>query len=108
MDELKGLYPLPRYLDPKLISRFSRSIPQVESAAAEFRPFVPGESRKSFDNALKKYCAHCKRISLADCIASNLSPGKEKPKDVEAKGLFRQNVNELMSFTKGAKETQPI
>lgn len=100
LDELKGLYPIPRDLNPELLGKFRGSIPQIESAAAKFMPFLPVESRDSFDNALKKYYAHCKRITLADWIASNLSPGKGKPQVVEAKGVFRQNVNELMSFTK--------
>ena len=108
LDELKGLYPIPQYVDPELFNKFRGSIPQVESTAAEFRSFVPSESRKSFDSALKKYCAHCKRITLTDCIASNLSPGKGKPEDVEAKEVFRQNVNELLSFTEGIKGTRPL
>jgi hypothetical protein len=103
LGELEGLYPVHQYWAPELLGKFRGVIPQIESAAAEFRPFVTVESRKSFDNALKKYCTHCKGITLADCIASNLSPGKGKPEEVEAKEAFRENVIELMSFTKASR-----
>lgn len=100
LEELKGLYPIRQLLDPKILGKFRSSIPQIEAAAAKLRPFIPSESRKSFDDTLKKYCVHCKKITLADCIATNLSPGKGKTEALEAKEIFRQNVNELLSFSK--------
>jgi len=48
--ELKGLYPIPRYVDEVLFEKFRTSIPKLQSAALEFRPFVHPEKRDSFDN----------------------------------------------------------
>ena len=100
LDELKGLYPIPQYLKPEDIDKFRATVPRVEAAAAEFRPFVEPERRDSFDNALKKYGGHCKRITWTDCIATNILPGKKKADNIEPKEIFRQNVNALLSFTK--------
>ena len=100
LGELKGLYPIPQYLNTEDIDKFRATIPKVEAAAAEFRQFVAPKKRDSFDSSLNKCCGHCKRITWTDCIATNILPGKKKADEIEPKEIFRQNVNALLSFTK--------
>ncbi len=101
--ELEGLYPIPRYLEPDETNRFRESIPKIESAAAEFRHFVPSDSKSSFDTALKNYCEHCNKITWGSCVTFGIIPGERKPEDIGPKEIFRQNVNALLSFTKRQK-----
>ena len=96
--ELKGLYPIPRHLDKEVSDKFRRSIPDIESAAAEFRQFIPSGRRSSFDTALKKYSEHCSVITWEECVTFNIVP--RKPDEIGPKEVFRQNVNALLSFAK--------
>ncbi|HDH13347.1 MAG TPA: hypothetical protein ENG83_14315 [Nitrospirae bacterium] len=98
--ELEGLYPVPRYLKDDVFKRFRESIPGIESAAAEFRHFVPSCSKNSFDTALKNYCEHCNKITWESCVTFNILPGEGKPEDIGPKEIFRQNVNALLFFAK--------
>ncbi len=100
--ELKGLYPIPRYLEKDVCDKFKGSIPAIESAAAEFRKVVSSSNKGSFDNALKNYCEHCNKITWESCVTYNLSVELKKPENEGPKEIFRQNVNALLSF---AKET---
>lgn len=100
--ELKGVYPIPRYIDKDLCSRFSRSIPKIESAAAYYREFIPSDSKKAFDAALKNYSRHCSCISWESCVTYNASRDKDNPEETGPKEIFRQNVNALLSFTKNS------
>jgi len=98
--ELKGVYPIPRYIDKDVFSTFSQSIPKIESAADEYRHFMPAESKKAFDMALHEYREHCSRISWESCVSYNTSRDKSNPEEIGPKEIFRQNVNALLSFTK--------
>ncbi|KPK00098.1 MAG: hypothetical protein AMK71_08730 [Nitrospira bacterium SG8_35_4] len=98
--ELEGLYPLPRSWSHDAYNKFRETIPGVESAAAEFRNFVPAEKRGSFDEALKNYCEHCSEITWQSCATFGVIPEMSKPVDVGPKEIFRQNVNALLSFAK--------
>jgi len=98
--ELKGLYPIPRNIDPKTCERFAESIPAIKAAASEFRDFVPSKSRDSFDAALTAHCLHCKKINWSSCVAYKIKPGERKPEDEGPKERFRQNVVALLSFAK--------
>jgi hypothetical protein len=100
LSELKGLYPVPRHLDKDVFDRFKTSIPAIQAAAAEFRKYVPGSSKKSFDAALDNYYRHCHEIRWEDCVAFKILPGERKPEDEGPREIFRQNVNALLSFTK--------
>lgn len=100
LSELKGLYPVPRYIDKDAFQRFTSSIPVVQAAAAPFRKHVPRSSRKSFDTALDEYCKICRDISWEDCVAFKILPGERKPQDEGPREIFRQKVNALLSFTK--------
>ncbi len=100
LKELKGVYPIPRYLDKDVCDKFKVSIPAVESAATEFRRFVASSKKGLFDNALKTYCDHCKKITWESCVTYNLSVELKKPEDEGPKEIFRQNVNALLSFAK--------
>ena len=98
--ELEGLYPITKHLQSDKFDRFRKSIPAIESAAAEFRHFIPQGSRKSFDTALKKHCEYCREITWSDCASFGIVPGERKPDDIGPKEIFRQNVNALLSFAK--------
>ena len=100
LSALKGLYPVPRHLDKDVFDRFNSSIPSIQAAAADFRKYVPGSSKKSFDAALDKYCGHCRNISWEECVSFKILPGERKPEDEGPREIFRQNVNALLSFTK--------
>lgn len=98
--ELEGLYPVPRSWSDDEYQKFRETIPGIESAAAEFRDFVPSEERDSFDTALKNYCEHCSEITWQSCAMFGVIPGKGNPAAVGPKEIFRQNVNVLLSFAK--------
>ncbi len=100
LNELKGVYPIPRYLDKDVCDKFKASIPAVESAAAEFRKFMASSQAGLFDDALKTYCDHCNKITWESCVTYNLSVELKKPEDEGPKEIFRQNVNALLSFVK--------
>jgi hypothetical protein len=100
LSELKGLYPIPRFLEPAEIDRIQASLPVIKSAAAEFRPFLNTRSRGPFDSALKNYSKLCNTITWGDCVTFRILPATKKPDDIGPKEVFRQNVNALLSFTK--------
>ncbi len=100
MDELKGLYPIPRQIDPKTCERFSESIPGINDAADEFRHFVPSANRDEFDAALLAHSLHCTKINWTSCVTFKIKPGERKPEDEGPKEIFRQNVIALLSFAK--------
>jgi hypothetical protein len=100
LDELEGLYPIPQSLKQDVFNKFRESIPGIESAAAEFRNFVPSRNKNSFDGALKNYINHCNKITWEDCVTFKILPGRRKPDDIGPKEIFRQNVNAILSFAK--------
>lgn len=100
--ELKGLYPITRYWEKEVFERCKGSIAKIESAAAEFRRFVPGSSKKSFDTALKNYCEHCRAMTWTSYATFNILPGEIKAGEEGPKEIFRQNVSALLSFAKKA------
>ncbi len=97
---LEGLYPITTYWKSDVFDRFRESIPKIEAAAAEFRHFIPFNSRNSFDTALKNYREHCKKITWESCATFNISPAKKFTEEAGPKEIFRQNVNALLSFAK--------
>ncbi|NOZ69247.1 MAG: hypothetical protein GXP46_08410, partial [Deferribacteres bacterium] len=38
---VEGLYPVTKYWRREVFDRFRDTVPEIESAAAEFRPFIP-------------------------------------------------------------------
>ncbi len=100
LDELKGLYPIPRFLEAEEIDKFSDSIPGIESASSEFSHYLPSESKDALDAALKKYCEHTNTITWSACVMFKVLPGRSKPEDEGPKEIFRQNVVALLSFAK--------
>ncbi len=100
LSELKGLYPVPRYIDKDEFDRFRASIPIIKEAAEKYRKFIPGSGKKSFDSALDEYFKHCRETTWEDCVAFKIIPGERKPEDEGPKEIFRQRVNALLSFTK--------
>jgi hypothetical protein len=101
--ELVGLYPVPRALSSGAYEKFRETIPGIQSAAAEFRSFVPHEKRGSFDSALKNYCEHCSEITWQSCATFGVISERSRPEDIGPKEIFRQNINALLSFAKERK-----
>ncbi|GEM_PF-5338967 len=97
---VEGLYPVTKYWRREVFDRFRDTVPEIESAAAEFRPFIPSGLRASFDAALKNYCEHCHKITWESCATFNIYPEKKFTEERGPKEIFRQNVNALLSFAK--------
>jgi hypothetical protein len=91
---LSGLYPLPTNWSDD-INRFLRGVfPTLQSAVAEFRPFVPFWRRRAFDRAWFKYrCGTGRQIDLQNYL--HYMAFESNP---NAKKLFRRNVAALLSF----------
>jgi hypothetical protein len=94
LSALSGLYPLPTNW-PDDIDHFLRGVfPTLQSALAEFRPFVPFWRRWAFDRAWFKYrCGTGRPIDLQNYfhyMAFGSNPN--------AKENFRRNVAALLSF----------
>lgn len=94
--ELKGLYPGTQYWDMQTFPRFSQSIIEIESAAAEFRFFVT--RKHAFDAAVNEYCDHCKKTSWNDCAAWNWFPTMRKEGEISPREKFDHLVKNLLSF----------
>lgn len=94
--ELKGLYPVTQYWDMQTFPRFSRSITEIESAAAEFRFSV--SRKRTFDAAVKEYCEYCKQISWEQCAAWSMYPSMRKEDEISPREKFDHLVKALLSF----------
>lgn len=97
---VEGLYPVTKYWRREVFDRFRETVPEIESAAAEFRHFIPLKSRASFDTALKNYREHCNNITWESCAGFNICPEKKFTEEIGPKEIFRQNVNALLDFAK--------
>jgi hypothetical protein len=95
--ELKGLYPVTQYWDIQTFPRFSKSITEIESAAAEFRFSVT--RKRAFDTAVQEYCNHCKKTSWDECAAWTMYPAMRKEGEMSPRDKFDHCVKSLLSFT---------
>jgi len=93
---LHGLYPLPVNW-PLDIEHALRSVfPAIQTAIAEFRPYVPWWQRRAFDRAWFRYrCGTGRDIDLQ--IYIHYTAFRDNP---DAKGQFRCNVAALVAFAK--------
>ena len=94
--ELKGLYPVTQYWDTQTFPRFSQSITEIESAAAEFRFYVTRKS--ALDAAVKEYSNHCKKTSWNECAAWDMYPTMRKEGEISPREKFDHLVKDLLSF----------
>lgn len=94
--ELKGLYPVTQYWDMPTFQRFSNSIIEIESAAAEFRFSVT--SKRAFDAAVKEYCEYCKQVSWDQCAGWAMYPTMRKEGEISPRDKFDHLVKTLLSF----------
>lgn len=97
LTELKGIYPVTQHLDAVTFQRFSKSIIEIESAAAEFRFYIVRKG--TFDTAIKEYCDYCKQITKGDYTNSIFWPGTIKD-GISPQVRFEHIVNNLLSFAK--------
>ena len=97
--ELEGLYPVTHYWDQGAFPRFYASIPKIESAATEFKPYV--FRKEAFDTVVKEYCEYGKNITWNEVSAyamykdSMYKPGEKGPRE-----KFKNIVESLLSFAK--------
>jgi hypothetical protein len=91
-----GLYPLPVNW-PLDIEYALRSVfPAIQTAIAEFRPYVPWWQRRAFDRAWFRYrCGTGREIDLQ--IYLHYTAFRD---NTDAKGRFRRNVAALLAFAK--------
>ncbi len=91
---LSGVYPLPTTW-PDDINRFLRDVfPKLQSAVAEFRPFVSFWRRRAFGRAWFKYrCGTGRWVDL-----QNYFHYMEFGSNPNSKENFRRNVAALLSF----------
>lgn len=96
LSALNGFYPLPFRWPDDITSSLSDVAPTLQSAVAQFRPFVPWRKRRSFDRAWFNYRCATGREMDSQCyhhyIAFSSNP--------EAKKNFRRNVDALLNFAK--------
>lgn len=91
-----GLYPLPVNWPPDIDRTLIRIFPILQTAIAEFRPFVPWWRRRAYDRAWFRYrCGTGREIDLQNYhhyIAFGHNP--------DARGNFRRNVEALLKFAR--------
>ena len=64
LTNLVGLYPVTSYWTESNYPRFHASIPNIESAAVEFRRYLT--SKTSFNAAVKEYAEFCRTIKYGE------------------------------------------
>jgi hypothetical protein len=93
---LSGLYPepvnWPADVDPVLRKLF----PALQTAVAQFWPFIPRRSRRAFDRAWFRYRCGLGRPIDHQCYNHYMDFG-DNP---DANGNFRRNVDALLSFAR--------
>ena len=93
--ELEGIYPVSGYWNEDQCWQVRDSSAKVEAAAAEFRQYIASGKRYYFDTAVKQYINNSNAMTWAACaVLKGKGPSKEGPRE-----LFRQHVNNLLSFT---------
>ena len=95
--ELQGIYPIPPVWQPQDYPRFRHSIPTVETAAAEFRPFV--KRKAEFDTAIKKYHENCQTITFENVSAWFMYTSMRQPDDIGPVETFRKVIEHVLAFT---------
>lgn len=97
--ELEGLYPVTHYWDQGTFPRLYASITKIESAATEFRYYVPRKA--AFDTAVKEYCEYCKNTTWNEVSAYAIYKNSMyKPGDKGPREKFQHIVESLLSFAK--------
>lgn len=95
--ELGGIYPIPPVWQPQDYFRFRQSVPKVETAAAEFGPFV--KHKAELDAAVKKYREYCCKVTFEGVSVWYAYPSMKEPDDIGPVETFRKIVEHLFSFT---------
>lgn len=93
---LKGLYPLPLEWSADPTQALMKAAPALQSAVAQFRPFVPWWRRRAFDGAWFTYRSGTGR----EIDLQNYHHYIEFGSNPNARANFRRNVDDLLSFSK--------
>ena len=96
LSALHGLYPLPFEWPDDITQSLRNAAPTLQSAVAQFRPFVPWWRRRAFDRAWFRYRSGTGReIDLQNY--HHYIPFGSNP---DYKTNFRRNVHALLFFAK--------
>ena len=93
---VQGIYPIPPVWQPQDYPRFKQSIPEVETAAAEFKPFI--KRRTGIDAAVKEYRDYCQKKTYESASAWEMYTSMRDPGDIGPVETFRKIVEHLLSF----------
>jgi len=93
---LKGLYPLPLEWPADITHALRKAAPALQSAVAQFRPFVPWWRRRAFDRAWFRYRSGSGREKDLQNYHHYIAFGSNP----NARENFRRNVDALLSFAK--------
>jgi hypothetical protein len=93
LSALSDLYPEPVNWPNDIDNALRQLFPSLQSAIAQFRPFLPPWRRQAFDRAWFQYrCSTGRKIDV-QCYHHYMAFG-----GTDAQGNFRRNVDALLSF----------
>lgn len=100
LNSLEGIYPVTRpWSDESLFPKFQQSVPKVETAGVEFRPFI--KHKTEFDAAVKEYHDYCQQRKYEKALAWSMYPNSPKPPSESGIGPaeeFKNIVEHILSF----------
>lgn len=97
---LNGLYPLPVNWPGDIDHTLRRAFPMLQTAIAEFRPFVRWWRRRAYDRAWFRYrCVTGRQVDI-QCylIYADIRDLDEPEPPTDAKSIFHHNVSTLLAF----------
>lgn len=99
LEALSGLYPIPTNWPSNVDAHLRKAFPTLQRAIAEFRPYVPWYSRRSYDNAWRVYRVGTDGREIDKQVYHQYmgftSPGEPV---IDPKETFRVNVSRLFRF----------
>jgi hypothetical protein len=96
LSELQGLYPLPFQWPSNVDQTLKQKTPKLQSAVAQFRPYVAWWQRRALDRAWFRYRNGTgRKIDL-----QNYHHYTEFGSNPHAKENFRRNVDRLLRFSR--------
>ena len=95
---LNGLYPLPVNWPDDIDHTLRRAFPTLQTAIAEFRPFVPWRRRWAYDRAWFHYrCSTGRHVDI-QCHHHYMDFRSPDESPTDAKSTFHENVSALLAF----------
>jgi hypothetical protein len=96
---LVGIYPITHpWWDSILFPKFQQSVPKIETAAAEFMPFIKRKSEldaRELDATVKKYNDYCQQKKYEKTWYSSMFPNSPLSGDLEMHLIRRHDHDRL-------------